>query len=91
MRNENNPDPVQPEVSTRRERKFDTITFLLAGVLAAIILGAVGYGILNTAKVTTAIPAPTTGLQKPALFAKPLPEHATAAEHTTTGSSGPSR
>lgn len=43
MRRRQDEDP-----ETRREREFDTITFVLAGVLGAIILGAVGYGIFNS-------------------------------------------
>jgi hypothetical protein len=40
-----------------RDRGYDTITFVLAGVLVAIVLGAIGYGIVNSSRVTTAIPA----------------------------------
>jgi hypothetical protein len=60
MRRRSNEDPEQ-----RREREFDTITFVLAGVLSAIILGAIGYGIFNSSKQMTAIPALTTGSQIP--------------------------
>jgi hypothetical protein len=49
----------------RREREFDTITFVLAGVLSAIVLGAVGYGILNSSRGTTTIPSLTAGSQIP--------------------------
>jgi len=56
MRRRPNDDPEQ-----RREREFDTITLVLAGVLSAIILGAVGYGIFNSSRGTTAIPALTAG------------------------------
>ena len=50
----------------RRERDFDTITFILAGVLSAIVLGAVGYGIFHASKGTTAnIPSLTAGSQIP--------------------------
>jgi len=43
-----------------REREFDAITFLLAGVLSAIVLGAVGYGIFNSSKgVVATIPTRT--------------------------------
>src|SRR5258708_6279784 len=34
----------------RREREFDIITFVLAGMLSAVVLGAVGYGILKSSK-----------------------------------------
>jgi hypothetical protein len=44
-----------------RDRGYDTITFILAGVLAAIVLGAIGYGIVNSSRVTTAIPAMSPG------------------------------
>jgi hypothetical protein len=55
-----NEDPKQ-----RREREFDTITFVLAGVLSAIVLGAIGYGIVNSSRGTTAIPSSTAGSQIP--------------------------
>jgi hypothetical protein len=48
----------------RREREFDAITFVLAGVLSAIVLGAIGYGIVNSSRGTTAIPL-TAGSQIP--------------------------
>lgn len=51
-----NEDPEE-----RREREFDAITFLLAGVLSAIVLGAVGYGIFNSSRVATTIPSLTAG------------------------------
>lgn len=40
----------------RGDRGYDVITFVLAAVLGAIVLGAVGYGIFNSSRVTTAIP-----------------------------------
>jgi hypothetical protein len=49
----------------RREREFDAITFVLAGVLSAILLGAIGYGIVNSSRGTTAIPSSTAGSQIP--------------------------
>ena len=55
-------------------REYDTITFVLAGVLAAIVLGAIGYGIVNSSRVTTAIPA-----MSPNVPAKP------ASQVSTTG------
>jgi hypothetical protein len=48
----------------RWEREFDTITFVLAGVLSAIVLGAIGYGIVNSSRGTTTIPL-TAGSQIP--------------------------
>ena len=47
----------------RREREFDAITFVLAGVLSAIVLGAVGYGIFKSSKGTTTFPSLTAGSQ----------------------------
>jgi hypothetical protein len=41
----------------RKEREFDAITLLLAGVLSAIVLGAIGFGIAKSSKVATTIPA----------------------------------
>ena len=49
----------------RREREFDAITFVLAGVLSAIVLGAVGYGVFKSSKETTTIPSLTAGSQIP--------------------------
>jgi hypothetical protein len=40
----------------RGDRDHDVITFVLAAVLGVIVLGAVGYGIFNSSRVTTAIP-----------------------------------
>jgi hypothetical protein len=40
-----------------REREFDAVTFLLAGVLSAIILGAVGYGISKSSHIASPLPA----------------------------------
>jgi len=59
MRRRQDEDP-----EARREREFDTITFVLAAVLSAIILGAVGYGIVNSYRGTT-IPSLTAGSQVP--------------------------
>ena len=36
----------------RRELEFDAITFVLAGVLSAVVLGAVGYGIFKSSRGT---------------------------------------
>ena len=49
----------------RREREFDTITFLLAGVLSAIVLGAIGYGIFNSSRGIANLPSMTAGSQIP--------------------------
>jgi hypothetical protein len=56
---------MDEDPEARREREFDAITFILAGVLSAIVLGAVGYGILNSSRDTTTIPALTAGSQIP--------------------------
>ena len=62
-----NEDPEQ-----RRERDFDTITFILAGVLSAIVLGAVSYGILNSSKGTATLPSLTAGSQMPGPLERPV-------------------
>src|SRR4051812_50207655 len=56
MRRRQDQDPEK-----RREREFDAITFVLAGVLSAIVLGAIGYGIFNSSQGRTAIPPLTAG------------------------------
>jgi hypothetical protein len=66
MRRRPNEDPEK-----RREREFDTITFVLAGVLSAIVLGAVGYGIFNSSRGVT-IPALTAGSQTPLSPGRPV-------------------
>ena len=53
---------MKKDPNDRREREFDAITFLLAGVLSAVVLGAVGYGIVKSSRVATVIPAPAIGL-----------------------------
>jgi hypothetical protein len=58
MRRRQDQDPEK-----RREREFDAITFVLAGVLSAIVLGAIGYGIFNSSQGRTAIPPLTAGPQ----------------------------
>ena len=49
----------------RREREYDAITFVLAAVLSVIILGAIGYGILNSSRGTSTIPSLNAGSQIP--------------------------
>jgi len=63
--NEEDPDK-------RREREFDAITFVLAGVLSAILLGAIGYGIVNSSQRATNVPALNAGSQVPDLGPPPL-------------------
>jgi hypothetical protein len=58
----------------RREREVDAITFLLAGVLAAVVLGAVGYGIYNSSRVALTIPSPTTDPQLRLRTDRPPPD-----------------
>jgi Tfp pilus assembly protein PilW len=60
---------MKDDPEERRERGFDTVTFLLAGLLATIIIAAVGYGIFNSSRATIAVPAATAGLegQRPTL------------------------
>ena len=89
MRTDHN--PAKPHPTPRKDREFDALTFLLAGVLALIIVGAIGYGILNSAKVAKNVPSPTAGLQKPNLIARPLPGPTDPAERATTGASGQSK
>jgi hypothetical protein len=66
----------------RREREFDAVTFLLAGVLSAVILGAIGYGVFRSSRVATVIPSPALGWQMPAQTARPPSDP----NPTTTGS-----
>jgi hypothetical protein len=73
---------MKEDPDERREQQFDAITFLLAGVLSAIVFGAVGYGILKSSKVATIVPPPELGLQIP-VQAKHLPSDPNM---TTTGS-----
>jgi hypothetical protein len=51
-----------PDKDRDKEKEFDAITFILAGVLSAIILGAIGYGVVKSSHVATPLPPPgTTG------------------------------
>lgn len=67
---------MNDDPSERREREFDTITFLLAGLLATIIIAAVAYGIFNSSRATLAVPSVTAGPESPMRAPPP----------TTTGS-----
>jgi len=73
---------MKEDPNERREREFDAITFLLAGVLSAVILGAVGYGIAKSSRVATVIPPPAPGLQMPGQAVRPPSD----SSPTTTGS-----
>ena len=73
---------MKEDPNERRELGFDAITFLLAGVLSAIVLGAVGYGILKSSKVATILPPPAIGLQIPVQAERPPSDP----NMTTTGS-----
>lgn len=66
----------------RKERGFDALTFLLAGVLSAIVVGAVGYGIFKSSKAVTIVPPPEIGLQIPTQAKRPSSDP----NMTTTGS-----
>lgn len=55
MGSERNEDPVGLDIE-RRERGFDIVTLVLAGLLALIILGALGYGVSNTSQVAETVP-----------------------------------
>ena len=71
----------------RREREFDAVTFLLAGVLSAVVLGAVGYGIFRSSRVATVIPPPMLGLQMPVQADRPPSgPNPSITTTTTTGS-----
>ena len=73
---------MKEDPDERREQQFDAITFVLAGVLSAIVAGAVGYGILKSSKVATIVPPPAIGLQIPMQASRPPSDPNT----TTTGS-----
>jgi len=50
-------DPANGDNSREhRERTINRATFVIAGLLAAIILAAIGYGIFNASQVTSTIP-----------------------------------
>ena len=74
---------MKKDPNERREREFDAITFLLAGVLSAVVLGAVGYGIFRSSRVATVIPPPMLGLQMPVQAGRPPSDPNPT---TTTGS-----
>jgi len=54
---------MSEDPENNREKEFDLITFLLATVLAVILLGAVGYGVVNSSRVAAPLPplSGTTG------------------------------
>lgn len=51
-----NTGPRNPDADRRAEHEFDVITFVLAGLLALIILSAVGYGIFGSTEVASTLP-----------------------------------
>ena len=53
---------MKEDPNERREREFDAITFLLAGVLSAVVLGAVGYGIFKSSQGGDGHPAADAGV-----------------------------
>ena len=70
----------------RREREFDAITFVLAGVLSAIVLGAVGYGVIKSSRGTATIPL-TRGVASspaPRIAGRPPPARADRAQFSST-------
>jgi hypothetical protein len=75
----------------RKERGFDAITLLLAGLLTAIVVGAVGYGIVKSSKVAS-VPL-LTGHYQPSRVTSPSPAGQQAREkqaqdaQVTTGTS----
>ena len=58
MRRRQDEDP-----EARREREFDIVTFVMAGLLGAIIVAAIGYGIFNSYR--SRIPSVNAGWQIP--------------------------
>lgn len=58
MDGDNKPDARDRDAGRRAEREFDVVTFVLAAILALIILSAVGYGIFNSSQIASTIPFP---------------------------------
>jgi hypothetical protein len=58
MSDRSEPVAEQPDPHRLKERKFDVATFIVAGALAAFVLGAIGYGLLNGSQTDTAVPSP---------------------------------
>lgn len=78
--NRNPSAPIQ-----HREREFDAMTLVLASLLAAIVIGAIGYGIFNSSKVVSTVPSLTAGTPNPALMTRPRPDPNAPAAQATTG------
>jgi hypothetical protein len=58
MNKDANKEPRHLDNDPRAEHEFDVITLVLAGVLAAIVLAAVGYGVFRSSEVAVTIPFP---------------------------------
>jgi hypothetical protein len=71
----------------RAERQFDVLTFVLAGLLAAIVFVAVGYGIFISSRVASVIPLPKNGSET--AFRATTTQRGTAARSGTNGLSAP--
>ncbi len=70
-----------------KEREFDAMTLVLASLLAAIVIGAIGYGIFNSSKGVSTVPSLTAGTLNPALIARPRPNPDIPNARVTTGTS----
>jgi hypothetical protein len=58
MSDRSEPVAEQPDPHRLKERKFDVATFIVAGALAAFVLGAICYGLLNGSQTDMAVPSP---------------------------------
>ena len=81
MDNYRDPIPREPD---RSERKYDLLTFALAGALAIFILAAVGYGIVTSSRVVSTVPLSSSTLP-PIKTATPQTRRGTPATTPTTG------
>jgi hypothetical protein len=66
----------------RGDREFDIIALILATALGSIVIGAIGYGVFTSTRVTTAIPTPA--MQAP-IANQPGPSSQPALPASTTG------
>lgn len=72
----------------RAERQFDVMTFVLAGLLAAIVFVAVGYGLFISSRVASVIPLPKNSSETTSKMAIPQ-SGAAASAAGTNGLSAP--
>lgn len=77
-------DPVHREPE-RSERKYDLVTFALAGALTVFILAAVGYGIVTSSRVASTVPQPSSTLPPSIKTAAPQTHRDPPATIPTTG------